>query len=188
MTNRIRISVLGLFAALAVLAAGCGGGGTQKGGASTSPGASLVTAHALAYVTVQSDLGSNQWKQVDELSHKFPGRDKAIEQIKKSLSQQNVDYTADIKPALGSEVDFAVVNGATPKDSKSARTSGAAEPDPAACFFPPQPAARRAKAAKRASARAEDLRMLIPVSAGGPSTLKPTRSAPSRQAPGTHPP
>ena len=116
MTNRIRISVLGLFAALAVLAAGCGGGGTQKGGASTSPGASLVTAHALAYVTVQSDLGSNQWKQVDELSHKFPGRDKAIEQIKKSLSQQNVDYTADIKPALGSEVDFAVVNGATPKD------------------------------------------------------------------------
>jgi hypothetical protein len=114
--SRIRLPVFGLLAALAVLAAGCGGGGANKGGASTSPGATMVTAHALAYVSVESDLGSSQWKQVDELSHQFPGRDKAIAQIKKSLSDQNVDYTADIQPALGSEVDFAVVNGATPKN------------------------------------------------------------------------
>jgi Protein of unknown function (DUF3352) len=111
-----RAVLLGLLAALTVVAAGCGGGGAQKGNASSSAGATMVTANALAYVTVSSDLGSSQWKQVDELSQRFPGRDKAIAQIKKSLSAQNVDYTADIKPALGSEVDFAVVNGATPSD------------------------------------------------------------------------
>jgi Protein of unknown function (DUF3352) len=107
--------LLGLLAALAVLVAGCGGA-AHKGKASSTAGATMVTSHALAYLTVSSDLGSSQWKQVDELSQKFPGRDKAIAQLKKALSQQNVDYTADIKPALGSEVDFAVVNGATPKD------------------------------------------------------------------------
>jgi Protein of unknown function (DUF3352) len=116
MTMRAPRAILLVFlAALAVVVAGCGGA-AQKGKASSTPGATMVTAHALAYVTVSSDLGSSQWKQVDELSQKFPGRDKAIAQIKKSLSAQNVDYTADIKPALGSEVDFAVVNGATPSE------------------------------------------------------------------------
>jgi Protein of unknown function (DUF3352) len=110
-----RAIVVGLLAALAVVVAGCGGA-AQKGKVSSTAGATMVTAHALAYVTVSSDLGSNQWKQVDELSHKFPGRDKAIAQIKKSLSSQNVDYNSDIKPALGPEVDVAFVNGATPSD------------------------------------------------------------------------
>ena len=115
MSLRTRTFLIGLLAALAVAVAGCGGG-TQKGGVSTSEGASLVTANVLAYVTVDSDLGSSQWKQVDTLSHKFPGRDKAIAQFEKSLSDQNVDYNSDIKPALGSEVDVAVVNGATLHD------------------------------------------------------------------------
>src|SRR5439155_571486 len=51
-----------------------------------------------------------------DLSHRFPGRNKAIAQLEKSLSDQNVDYNSDIKPALGSEVDVAVANGATLSD------------------------------------------------------------------------
>src|SRR4051812_45581162 len=113
--TRTRTLFLGLLAALAVLVAGCGGAG-EKGKVSSTAGATMVTAHALAYATVQSDLGSSQWKQVDELSQKFPGRDKAITQLKRSLSDQNVDYNSDVKPALGSEVDFAVVNGTSPSD------------------------------------------------------------------------
>ena len=111
-----RAILLGLLAALAVAVAGCGGGAAQKGKVSSTAGATMITSHALAYVTVSSDLGSSQWKQVDELANKFPGRDKAIAQFKKSLSGSNVDYNSDVKPALGSEVDFAVVNGATPSD------------------------------------------------------------------------
>jgi hypothetical protein len=123
--------LLGLLAALAVFAAGCGGGAAEKGAVSTAKGALYVNADALAFVTVESDLGSSQWKQVDELSHKFPGRDKAIAQLKKSLSESNVDYNTDIKPALGSEVDFAVVNGATPSDVSYA---GLTKPDDPAKF------------------------------------------------------
>jgi len=111
--------LLGLLAALAVLVAGCGGA-AEKGAVSTSKGALYVNADALAYVTVQSDLGSSQWKQVDELSHKFPGRSKALASIEKSLGEQNLDYDKDIKPALGPEVDFAVVNGPTLKETSFA--------------------------------------------------------------------
>ena len=107
--------LLGLLAALAVVVAGCGGA-AHKGKVSSTVGATMITSNALAYATVSSDLGSSQWKQVDALSQKFPGRDKAIAQLKKSLSDSNVDYNSDVKPALGSEVDVAVVGGATLKD------------------------------------------------------------------------
>jgi hypothetical protein len=116
---------------LAVLVAGCGGGGGEKGGVSASKGATLVRGDALVYIAVDSDLGSSQWKLVDGLSHEFPGRDKAIASIKDSLAGQNVDYESDIKPALGSEVDIAIVNGATLKDTAVA---GLTQPDDPAKF------------------------------------------------------
>src|SRR5256885_2184907 len=122
--------LLGLLAALAVVVAGCGGA-AHKGKVSSTVGATMITSNALAYATVSSDLGSSQWKQVDALSQKFPGRDKAIAQLKKSLSDSNVDYNSDIKPALGSEVDVAVAAGATLKDTAFAALT---KPDDPAKF------------------------------------------------------
>src|ERR671937_1987053 len=98
-------------AAFAVGVAGCGG--AAKTGVSSQPGASLVRAGALAYVAVDGDLSSNQWKTVDKLSKKFPIRDQALTALRMELSKQNLSYKDDIKPALGSEVDVAVVAGAT---------------------------------------------------------------------------
>jgi len=105
---------LALFAALALLAAGCGG---AKQAASSGSGAEHVRADVLAYASVNTDFGSGQWKQLDALASKFPGRDKAIESIKKSLAGHGVDFDTDIKPALGPEVDFAVATGATVNDT-----------------------------------------------------------------------
>jgi hypothetical protein len=115
-----RILRLSLLATLVLVAAGCGGGGGKKGGAAAPSGASLVRSDALAFVSVNSDLSSSQWKTADTLSRKFPGRDKAIAQLKQSVSKQQLDYNGDIKPALGSEVDVAVVPGATLKDTSFA--------------------------------------------------------------------
>src|SRR5436190_24167687 len=99
MTSRLRILVLALVGALALLAAGCGGGTTS--GSSGDSGATLVRPDALVFVSFDTDLGSSQWKQVDALSKKFSGREEALSQINQALEKNQVDYNDDIKPALG---------------------------------------------------------------------------------------
>ncbi|MGZ6727488.1 MAG: DUF3352 domain-containing protein [Gaiellaceae bacterium] len=105
---------LGLLASVALLAAGCGG---KQQAASTGSGAQFVRADALAFVSVDTDFGSSQWKQLDALANKFPGRDQAVKSIEKSIAGQGLDFSADIKPALGPELDLAVASGATLKNT-----------------------------------------------------------------------
>ncbi len=105
---------LALFAALALLAAGCGG---KKQAASASSAAPLVRADVLAFASVDTDFGSSQWKQLDALASKFPGRDQALKSIEQGLTGQGVDFQNDVKPALGPELDFAVATGATLNDT-----------------------------------------------------------------------
>jgi Protein of unknown function (DUF3352) len=75
-------------------------------------GARLVRAGALAYVSIDSDLDSGQWHKLEALLRKFPGREKWLRQLRQQLAEQNLDYANDIAPALGPEVDIAVVGGA----------------------------------------------------------------------------
>jgi hypothetical protein len=108
MRRRFHILALALLGALAL--AGCGG--TSSTGSGSSPvGASLVTADALVFVSVDSDLGSDQWQQADALSKKFPGRAMLLDQVNQELTKNGLDYDNDVKPALGSEVDIAIVTG-----------------------------------------------------------------------------
>src|SRR4051794_35857487 len=98
-SRRLRLAVLAPLAALALAAAGCGGG--AKSGSSTSSGASLVRAGAIAYVTIDSDTGSDQWKQLDALAKKFPGRDLAIAALESQLGEKGLSWEDDVKPAVG---------------------------------------------------------------------------------------
>ena len=114
---------------LAFLVAGCGGGDpTSATGGSKPAGASLVRADVLAFVSIDSDLQSGQWQQVDDLSKKFPGRDDAIAKIERSLTKQDLDWQRDVQPALGSEFDVAVA-GADASD-----VVGLTKPDDPAKF------------------------------------------------------
>lgn len=117
---RARLAALAL---LAILAAGCGG----AGGSSTSDGAGLVPGDALAYVAVNTDLGSGQLKSARSVIDKFPIKDKVLAQIRSALAKQGVDLDA-LKTSMGPELDLAVlkVNGTTsvvgltqPKDEKA---------------------------------------------------------------------
>jgi len=99
------------FAALAVLAlfvAGCGGSksGSAAGGAS---GATIAPADVLAFVSVNTDEGSDQWHKADALLKKFPIRDKLLAQINAGLSSMGVDFNTGIRPLLGPELDFVFV-------------------------------------------------------------------------------
>jgi hypothetical protein len=123
-----------LLGILAFLLAGCGGGSSGAngtGGGSMPAGASLVRAGLVAFVSIDSDLGSDQWQQLDELAQKFPGRDEAIAKLERSLSKKGVDYSDDVKPALGPEVDVAIVSGGTESSTQAVALT---KPDDAAKF------------------------------------------------------
>ena len=85
-----------------LLVAGCGG---ESFGAPR--GASIVPATAAAFIAVDSDPHSDQWKQANELADRFPGRKDAVAQLEESLrSDANLDYSKDVEPALGPELDL----------------------------------------------------------------------------------
>jgi hypothetical protein len=119
------VTLLGLLASVALLAAACGG---SKSSASSAEGASLVRSDALAFVSIDTDFGSAQWKQADTLSQKFPARDQAIQSIEKDLAGQGVDFQNDVKPALGPEFDVAVV-GSSFNDATAVGLTKPSDPD-----------------------------------------------------------
>jgi Protein of unknown function (DUF3352) len=88
----------GALLAAVVAAAGCGGGG---GGGSLPDGAGVAPASSIAFVNVNTDFSSDQWKQVAELAGHFPGTPLLIAQFKKETGL-SLD---DVEPALGPETD-----------------------------------------------------------------------------------
>jgi hypothetical protein len=117
--------------ALCALLAGCGSASKTSSGGSIPAGASVVRAGVVAFVSIDSDTASSQWRQLDELAQKFPGRDEAVSKLKQQLSKHGVDYDQDVKPALGPEVDVAVVSAG---DESSTKVVALTKPDDAAKF------------------------------------------------------
>lgn len=106
---RARLLTALAAAFLAIVLAGCGGSKPSVSGESS---AALIDGNALAFVAFDSDLGSDQWQTVDGLLDKFPAREKILDFLRFSLSQQDLRYDRDIDPALGPELDLAVaMNG-----------------------------------------------------------------------------
>jgi hypothetical protein len=123
-----RVLIAAHLALLGVLAAGCGGGGSGARGAPPA-GANVVRGGVLAFVAVNSDLGSSQWKQLDDLAKKFPGRGKALERMAQTFTTQGVDFEDDVEPALGPQVNVAVALG--PGDRGTALVALTKPDDPA---------------------------------------------------------
>ncbi|HEX6699553.1 MAG TPA: DUF3352 domain-containing protein [Gaiellaceae bacterium] len=124
----MRRVLAGTLAALALVAAGCGGGSKKSGSASgTSGAASLVPADATAYVAISTDLKSDQWKGLDALAGKFPAKGQVLAMFRAELQKQGVDWDRDVKPALGSELDVAAITDASGKTQEVAFTKPADE-------------------------------------------------------------
>ena len=97
----MRLGVIaGLFGGLVLLGSGCGGSETAGSGA-----AAIVPAGVPAFVAVDADPDSSQWKTVNELASRFPDKQKAVDAIKKDMRNEGLDWDRDVKPALGSELD-----------------------------------------------------------------------------------
>ena len=105
-----RLAAAAALAALVFVGAGCGGG-SKSGATGSSGAAALVSASAPVYVSIDTSLSSDQWKSLDSLLDKFPGKDRLLTQLRQSLeSDTKVSWKNDVKPALGPELDVAALD------------------------------------------------------------------------------
>ena len=107
MRLRLALALLALVALLALAA--CGGGENASSTGSDAAASSAAPADAIAFVDVSSDLDSAQWKQVQKLADRFPGKDAAVQKLLDSLGEENLDWKTDIEPALGPETAIVVI-------------------------------------------------------------------------------
>ena len=99
----MRVRAACLAAGLA-LAAGCGGDG-DRGGA-LPEGASVAPRGVAAFIALDSDLSSEQWRRARVLAARFPGSERLLEELRRELREDGVDFERDVRPVLGPEVDF----------------------------------------------------------------------------------
>jgi hypothetical protein len=100
MARRAR-GLLGAFLCLFTLAAaGCGG----DGGSTTLSGAEIVPAEVPLYVSLDTDLESEQWQVAQDLLGEFPGRAELLNEIRRELAADDIDFERDVRPVLGPEV------------------------------------------------------------------------------------
>jgi hypothetical protein len=102
-----RLLRISLLAVLAIAATGCG---TAQQAASTPEGADFAPASTAVYVTGVTDPESSQWAKADELLGRFPGREKLLASARNELAKDGLSWEQDVKPALGSELNLALLD------------------------------------------------------------------------------
>ncbi len=103
---------IALAALCALSLVGCGGS-TSGSATGTASGAEVAPADALAFVSIDTDRSSSQWKQGDALLEKFPIRKRLVAEIERALAEEGVSFSRDVLPALGPELDIVVLKGAS---------------------------------------------------------------------------
>jgi hypothetical protein len=98
----VRVARLLLIALLATFAAGCGGEKQAASGA-----AEIAPATAPAFVSIDSNVDSDQWQEVEALLRKFPDGEQLIRTARSSFEEDSeLDWERDVEPALGDELAF----------------------------------------------------------------------------------
>jgi hypothetical protein len=98
-----------VVAAIVVFAAVGYAGGTTAAPALGS-GAEVAPADTAAFVALDTSMDSSQWHALDALLAKFPGYDTLLGKLQTSFEQKTgLSWANDVAPALGPEVDVAVL-------------------------------------------------------------------------------
>lgn len=104
MPTRPRGLLAALLCGLALVAPGCGGGEETK---TTLSGAEMVPADVPLFVSIDTNLESEQWQAAQALLDRFPGRERLLNELKKELAADDVDFERDVRPVLGPEIGIA---------------------------------------------------------------------------------
>jgi Protein of unknown function (DUF3352) len=105
MPVRPRGLLAALLCGLALVAPACGG--DEEAPEKTLAGAEMVPADVPLFLSIDTNLNSEQWQAAQALLDKFPGRDRLLNELKKELAEDDVDFERDIRPVLGPEIGVA---------------------------------------------------------------------------------
>jgi len=104
--------LVGFLAALALVAAGCGGTTST-----TATSSDIIPASAPLFVAIDTDFDSPQWQALDSLAAKFPDKQKGVDSLKQQLKDEGLDWDVDLKHALGPELDIVMLDFAHPDEA-----------------------------------------------------------------------
>jgi len=107
----MRIAAAALAVGFALAAAGCGSVERNATAGELGRDAStLVPPASLAFVSIDTRLDSEQWRVVEDLTG-------GLKLLRSSLREQNLDLDRDVQPAVGEELNLAVlgVEGGQPE-------------------------------------------------------------------------
>ena len=105
----MRAAVAALAAGLLLVVSGCGSSGTTTSANLGRDAAALVPPDAIAFVSVDGNLNSDQWRRLDELTRGLQLRTRVLDQVHRALRQAQLDFNQDVRPAIGNELDVAVL-------------------------------------------------------------------------------
>jgi Protein of unknown function (DUF3352) len=103
-----RLIRLAALVALAFVLAGCGA--KNEASSSVPAGADFAPASSVVFVTGVTDPNSSQWRKADELLGRFPGREKLLASLQKDLADDGLSWEQDVKPALGDDLNLALLS------------------------------------------------------------------------------
>ena len=96
---------LALVAALAAAAIASGCGGAEQTGAEIPESASFAPSDAVVFARFTTNGDSSQWQKAESVLERIPGvRDALLTAVEQGLSDEGLDWDADVAPALGDEV------------------------------------------------------------------------------------
>jgi uncharacterized protein DUF3352 len=105
-----RLVVLPAALAAATVLAACGGAELGGAGGSTPEGAELLAAGTPVFVTINGNVDSGQWQAAQALLQRFPSGQETIDSILGEITDGGAQLETDVLPALGPEVDIAVLD------------------------------------------------------------------------------
>jgi hypothetical protein len=94
-------------ALVVALATGCGGGG---GGSVADDAAGIVPADALAFVTVDTNVGTGQLKNAETILRKFPLGPGLLRSLKQGLAANGGPNATALEKSIGPELDVAALD------------------------------------------------------------------------------
>jgi Protein of unknown function (DUF3352) len=104
MERRARGLLVAVLCGLTLALQGCGGDG--DGGTQLS-GAEMVPAEVPLYVSIDTNLQSEQWQAAQDLLDKFPGKERLLDELRRELASEDVNFERDVRPVLGPEIGVA---------------------------------------------------------------------------------
>ncbi len=104
----MRVAHASLLAGLVLALVGCGGSDSAATGGEGA--ASIAPESTAVYVTLNTDVDSDQVDQLEELLEKFPDRGKLLAELEQGFTEEGLSWEADIEPALGDTLDLILLD------------------------------------------------------------------------------